>query len=105
VVAEYSPETLPIDKIRSKSFRNSKSTVSIPESGEAITGASVSQPNADFIGLKKMLGKLKDEYRLLIDLSYFQGFSHDEISKALNIPLGTVKTRIRTALIQLKTML
>jgi len=94
-----------IDKVRSKSFRNSKSTVSIPESGEAITGASVSQPNADFIGLKKMLGKLKDEYRLLIDLSYFQGFSHDEISKALNIPLGTVKTRIRTALIQLKTML
>ncbi|TMI64692.1 MAG: sigma-70 family RNA polymerase sigma factor [Bacteroidetes bacterium] len=94
-----------IDKVRSKSFRNSKSTVSIPESGEANVSASVSQPNADFIGLKKMLGKLKDEYRLLIDLSYFQGFSHDEISKALNIPLGTVKTRIRTALIQLKTML
>ena len=94
-----------IDKVRSKSFRNSKSTVSIPESGEANVSASVSQPNADFIGLKKMLGKLKDEYRLLIDLSYFQGFSHDEISKALDIPLGTVKTRIRTALIQLKTML
>ena len=94
-----------IDKVRSKSFRNSKNTVSISESGETNISASVSQPNADFIGLKKMLGKLKDEYRLLIDLSYFQGFSHDEISKALNIPLGTVKTRIRTALIQLKTML
>jgi RNA polymerase sigma factor (sigma-70 family) len=94
-----------IDKVRSKGFRNSQSTISITEPGEATIGAAVSQPNADFIGLKKMLSKLKDEYRLLIDLSYFQGFSHDEISKALNIPLGTVKTRIRTALIQLKTML
>jgi len=38
-------------------------------------------------------------------LSYFQGFTHEEIAKVMNIPLGTVKTRIRTALIQLRTML
>jgi RNA polymerase sigma-70 factor (ECF subfamily) len=52
-----------------------------------------------------MLSKLKEEWRVLVDLSYFQGFTHEEISKALNIPLGTVKTRIRAALIQLRTMI
>jgi len=93
-----------IDKVRSKNFKNSQATVSLPEGGEVNTG-SVLQPDADLIGLKKVLTKLRDDYRQLIDLSYFQGFTHDEIAKALNIPLGTVKTRIRTALIQLKTML
>jgi len=94
-----------IDKIRSKAFRNSQQTTSISENIEMNTGAPASQPNVDYIGLKKVLSKLKEEYRTLIDLSYFQGFTHDEIAKALNIPLGTVKTRIRTALIQLKTMI
>jgi RNA polymerase sigma-70 factor (ECF subfamily) len=52
-----------------------------------------------------MLSKLKDEQRMLIDLSYYQGFTHDQIAKALNIPLGTVKTRIRSALTQLRILL
>jgi RNA polymerase sigma-70 factor (ECF subfamily) len=94
-----------IDKIRSKSFRNDQSTLTIAENIDIRTTGFVSQPNQDYIGLKKLLTRLKDEYRTLIDLSYFQGFTHEEIAKALNIPLGTVKTRIRTALIQLKTML
>ena len=59
----------------------------------------------DDYGLKKVLYKLKDEQRMLIDLSYYQGFTHEQIAKALNIPLGTVKTRIRSALIQLRTLL
>ena len=94
-----------IDKIRSKGYRNSKQNLSIPENGDVSNAPSVSQPNIDNIGLKKLLLKLKDDYRTLIDLSYFQGFTHEEISKSLNIPLGTVKTRIRAALTQLKTML
>ena len=93
-----------IDKVRSKAFRNSQNTITIPENVQTQAGP-VLQPNVDHIGLKKVLSKLKDEYRTLIDLSYFQGFTHEEIAKALNIPLGTVKTRIRTALLQLKTML
>jgi len=94
-----------IDKVRSKDFRNNQNTVTIAENTELNTVKPIFQPNTDFIGLKKILANLKDEYRILIDLSYFQGFTHDEIAKALSIPLGTVKTRIRTALIQLKEML
>jgi RNA polymerase sigma factor (sigma-70 family) len=67
-------------------------------------GAIVSQQGDD-VGLKKVLTRLKEEHRILIDLSYFQGYTHEEIAKALNIPLGTVKTRIRSALMQLRNMI
>ena len=59
----------------------------------------------DDFGLKKLLLKLKDEQRLLIDLSFFQGYTHEQIANALHIPLGTVNTRIRSALIQLRALM
>lgn len=93
-----------IDKVRSKGYRDSFKNQSISESGDTGINVSVNAETSD-IGLKKMLTKLKDEYRTLIDLSYFQGFTHDEISKIMGIPLGTVKTRIRTALSQLRIMI
>ncbi len=94
-----------IDKIRSKEYRDSLKNQPFPENvGINTSGPSVG-PNVDDVGLKKVLKKLKEEQRVLIDLYYFQGYTHDEISKKLNIPLGTVKTRIRSALIQLRTMI
>ncbi len=92
-----------IDELRSRGYRDSKKTGPLPEKDELVAG--VSGPALDDVGLKRVLGKLKAESKLLIDLSYFQGFTHEEIAKMLGIPLGTVKTRIRSALIQLRTMI
>ena len=92
-----------IDEVRSKGYRDSQKNQPLPENVD-IAGA-VTPPVVDDIGLRKVLTKLKGELRLLVDLSYFQGFTHEEIAKVLNIPLGTVKTRIRSALIQLRTMI
>ena len=92
-----------IDEIRSKGHRDSMKNQSFPESVD-IAGTEVGPPGVD-AGLKKILAKLKGEQQILIDLSYFKGFTHEEIAKVLNIPLGTVKTRIRSALIQLRTMI
>ena len=92
-----------IDEVRSKGYRDSQKNQSLTENVDvpgAITG-----PAIDDVGLKKVLTKLKGELRVLVDMSYFQGFTHEEISRALDIPLGTVKTRIRSALIQLRTMI
>ncbi len=94
-----------IDEVRSKGFRDSQKNQPLPENVDIMTERTVTMPVYNDVGLKKVLSKLKEELRVLIDLSYFQGFTHEEISKALNIPLGTVKTRIRTALIQLRTMI
>ena len=91
-----------IDKTRSKGFQQNSKLQSIVDSDGVY--ASV-KPGVDDYGLKKVLLKLRDEQRLLIDLSYFQGYTHDQIAKALDIPLGTVKTRIRSALTQLRTYL
>lgn len=91
-----------IDKTRSKSFQQTSRQQPLVEADAAYATV---RPNVDDFGLKKILQKLKDEQRMLIDLSYFQGYTHEQISKALDIPLGTVKTRIRSALTQLRTLL
>ncbi|MGQ0737842.1 MAG: RNA polymerase sigma factor [Bacteroidota bacterium] len=92
-----------IDEVRSKSHQNAQKNQPIGENME-LAGA-VTGPSVDDVGLKRVLGKLKEEWRVLIDLSYFQGFTHEEIAKILSIPLGTVKTRIRSALMQLRIMI
>jgi RNA polymerase sigma-70 factor (ECF subfamily) len=51
------------------------------------------------------LAQLSDELRQLIELAYFGGLSHSEIAARLNQPLGTVKTRIRSAMSQLRALL
>ena len=56
----------------------------------------------DTIGLQKMVAGLKPEYEVIITLAYFKGYTLDEISKTLEIPLGTVKTRMRSAIKQLR---
>ena len=56
----------------------------------------------DTIGLRKMVAALKPEYETIISLAYFKGYTLDEISKTLEIPLGTVKTRMRNGIRQLR---
>ncbi|WP_229214147.1 RNA polymerase sigma factor [Dyadobacter flavalbus] len=52
--------------------------------------------------MKAIVNMLRPERKILIDMAYFQGYTHEEISEELRIPLGTVKSRIRTALQELK---
>ncbi|MBO9570825.1 MAG: sigma-70 family RNA polymerase sigma factor [Chitinophagaceae bacterium] len=93
-----------IDTLRSKSYQNSQKNISITDNTEWWAGAT-GKLNVDNIGLRKVLDRLKKEQRVLIDLAYFKGYTHEEISEIENIPLGTVKTRIRNALIQLREYL
>jgi RNA polymerase sigma factor (sigma-70 family) len=63
-----------------------------------------SEQKIDTIGLRKTVAGLKPEYEKIVDLAYFKGYTLDEVSKALEIPLGTVKTRMRSAIQQLRTI-
>lgn len=94
-----------IDKIRSRQYKDELKNQPLSENVNSVMSNTTVDPQQNDIGLKKQVNKLKEEYRTLIDLSYFKGFTHEEISKTLNLPLGTVKTRIRTALTQLRTMI
>lgn len=52
----------------------------------------------DLIDLQDHVAKLDKEYREVLDLVYFNGYTQNEAAKTLNLPLGTVKTRIRKGL-------
>lgn len=92
-----------IDAVRSKNFQQSQQNKELTENVYDAGGST--HTNTDNIGLRKIVYRLKEEYRVLVELSYFEGFTQDEISKMLKIPLGTVKTRLRTALTQLKQVI
>lgn len=89
-----------IDTLRSRLYQNSKQNQELTEN--VYKAAGTANIDIDRIGLRKLVYNLKEDYRILIELSYFQGFTQDEISQMLNIPLGTVKTRLRSALVQLR---
>jgi RNA polymerase sigma factor (sigma-70 family) len=92
-----------IDLLRSKNYQNSQKNQEITDT---VYGSDqVTQTSIDSIGLTKFLGKLRPEQRVLVELAYFKGYTHDEIAQIEDIPLGTVKTRIRNALLQLREYL
>ncbi len=89
-----------IDLLRSKNYQNSQKN---QEFGDSVSDSiQVTTTNTDSIGLTKFLAKLRPDHRTLLELAYFKGYTHEEISQLENIPLGTVKTRIRNALLQLR---
>ena len=92
-----------IDRTRSKEFNNRNKTTELSEI--VYTERQTVNAGIDDVGLKKTIGNLPDENRKLLELAYFQGYTQEEISKILNIPLGTVKTRIRATIIQLRKIL
>lgn len=52
--------------------------------------------------VRQALMQIPIEQRMVIELAYFQGWTHTEIAEGCHLPLGTVKTRIRSGLMQLK---
>jgi len=50
------------------------------------------------IAIKRTLATLPENQRVLIELAFYKGLTHSEIAGETGVPLGTVKTRIRTAM-------
>lgn len=93
---------LAIDKIRSKEIKKANKTYDIEDNVYQLEGEYLIHQNVDGIGLKEVLVKLRDEEKVLVEAIYFKGYTQAEISKKLDVPLGTVKTRLRMALIKLR---
>ncbi|HET8572560.1 MAG TPA: sigma-70 family RNA polymerase sigma factor [Edaphocola sp.] len=95
-----------IDTIRSATFKQSKVNTTIDHINNQNTIHKLSDniPVEDF-GIKQISNLLEDKYRILIDLCYFKGYTQEEVAQKLDIPVGTVKTRLRKALLNLKEIL
>ncbi len=91
-----------INKLRSKNYKSVLKTESIENFVSSVDQTYSQQHSINHIGLRQQVEQLKEDYKKVIVLSYYNGFTQEEIAKALNIPLGTVKTRLRSALLELR---
>ena len=55
--------------------------------------------------VEKALSRLSELQRQAVELAYYGGYSHSEVSEMLNIPMGTVKTRLRDGMMRLRAEL
>ncbi len=94
-----------IDKIRSAPFRRARELQSMIDKDGLQKEIGLSHIIIADMGLQKIISALKEDHRILIDLIYFQGYSQREVEKMLLIPLGTVKSRLRIAIRELRKML
>jgi RNA polymerase sigma factor (sigma-70 family) len=91
-----------LDHIRTKDFNNQNKTASFSESVYIDEGVVSSIRDS---GLNKVLEQLPEDNRKILEFSYYQGFTQQEIAEMLKIPLGTVKTKLRTTIIQIRKIL
>jgi RNA polymerase sigma factor (sigma-70 family) len=89
-----------IDQTRLKSF--SQKNQDIDNVVSIIDNQNQDHFNVDTIGISELITQLPEEHRSIIDLVYFKGYTHIEAAEALSLPLGTLKTRLRLAIIQLR---
>lgn len=93
-----------IDKTRSKAFKKSKQNldadffVDILETNESL------DTQTDAIGIAKFVNKLAKKCIEVIELLYFKGYTQLEASEALDMPIGTIKTRNRNCIQELRNM-
>ena len=94
-----------IDHTRSRQAKNNTKNQSIDNNVYELNKKYQYHENYDHIGLQTVLGKLREDHQLIIKMAYFEGYTHEEVSKELNMPLGTVKTKIRQAIISLRELM
>lgn len=93
-----------IDKLRSKEFKSGSKTDDISTFVDIGDSGYAEKHNMDHIGVRDVLKKLSEEHQFLIQKMYFEGYSQSEIAEEFDIPLGTVKTRVRAAMSKLREL-
>jgi RNA polymerase sigma-70 factor (ECF subfamily) len=94
-----------IDYTRSKKFKQSKQNLNADFFVDILETSSSLDNTTNTIGLTDFVTKLGDTCKAVIELLYFKGFTQKEASEELNMPIGTIKTRNRTCIGELRVML
>lgn len=91
-----------IDYTRSKRFKAKKKNHSLDLFVNILEKPTEEAPNEDYEGLRQMLKTLKKKCIELINAIYFKGCTQADAAEMLSIPLGTVKSRNRNCLKELR---
>lgn len=91
-----------IDFTRSKYFAQKRQNQNLEKIVSTGMDPVVAPVPVDIVGLRQLVSKLSPICRDVIEWMYFDGYTQQEIADRFNIPLGTVKTRTRLALKELK---
>ncbi len=99
-----------IDRIRSKDFRKQRQEVEDTEIDMMHNPTEKNPLDSLVVGeraeiVKSALQQIPTEQREVIQIAYYGGYSQSEIAAKLNLPLGTVKTRMRQGMRKLQTLL
>ena len=98
-----------IDRVRARAARPAPSSASdtalpdLPDAGPGMEAEAISAESA--ARLRQALGELPEAQRRTIELAYYEGLTQTDIAEKLQEPLGTVKTRMRSALQKLRAAL
>jgi RNA polymerase sigma-70 factor, ECF subfamily len=95
-----------IDRLRQEQRRPLRTALDLDEMLDFVGGNSTVDDPAWHDGrlLRSLMGRLPTEQAEAIQLAFFEGLSHTEISERLKLPLGTVKTRVRLGMMKLKDL-
>jgi RNA polymerase sigma-70 factor, ECF subfamily len=98
--------TRSIDRVRARRSRPQTLAGDLPEAADPAAGAEAGAIGAQAAArVREALGALPETQRAAIELAYYGGLSHTDIATRLGQPLGTIKTRIRTGLLSLRSAL
>ena len=94
-----------IDKTRSKNFKKAKQNLNSDFFVDIIESHDSLDNQTDAIGIKGFVSKLAEKCKEVIELLYFKGYTQKEASETLEMPIGTIKTRNRNCINELRNML
>lgn len=95
---------LAIDHTRSRHEKMKSKIQSVSDSVYELKNHSSQSSENDFLGLNTFINELKNDHKTIIDLVYFKGYTQEQVSKELNMPLGTVKTKVKQAITILREL-
>ncbi|WP_047547781.1 RNA polymerase sigma factor [Psychroserpens sp. Hel_I_66] len=93
-----------IDKTRSKSFKNSGKNLNAEFFVDILETSENLNDQIDTIGIGKYVSALGEKCKKIVEYLYFKGYTQKETSEELDIPIGTVKTRNRKCINDLRAM-
>ncbi len=84
-----------LDKVRLKGYQRQMDNEELVDTSINLVS---NQEETELIDTQRLLSSLNENHRVILDMIYLQGYTHKDTAQTLELPLGTVKTRLRIAI-------